>query len=123
MTDTETIAVELFGWRRAESQEGFKAYRLGPSPTYLINQDGTARFRWVDCEWPDLADWNWIRKMENALAERGIVPWLAYGAALKSAVMADRKPTQIIFDSDVYLRATTAQRVAACLKVIEECQP
>jgi hypothetical protein len=138
MTPTETIAVKLFGWlesRPADPDEDGKNVRkiyfnAKGEEAYLL-VDGTYSDDGINDaldEWPDLTDWNWIRRMEDALAEKGL--FVQYAGALSDIVPAEECKPKGLFESPADLiifvglalgmYATPAQRVSACLRVIED---
>jgi hypothetical protein len=116
VTPAEIIAVKLFGWRH----DGYwpsvgKRYKHPNRPDCRVYEDGEG----VGSDtWPDFSDWNSIRRMEDALAERGLMEGSpsepSYTRMLRRIVGPDQS------DYCVGLRATAEQRVAAALKVIEE---
>ena len=122
MTYTEIIACKLFGWKAAGTKEF-----VGPHGARVAVEHDRA-FDVKPCStytWPDLADWNWIRRMEDALAAKGL--WGAYILALlEQPFPVDYSyewPRQGM-DPQTYgvwhtTRATADQRVAACVKVLE----
>jgi len=135
MTPTETIAVKLFGWepylpKPLEFDDDVRAlYRKEGELVALFNLDPPClRAVAIDgstaVDWPDLADWNWIRRMEDALADKGLLSqyinrlsWHPYSEDQDS----ERRSLTSVEESHwFYLRATASQRVAAALQVIEE---
>ncbi len=144
MTDTEKIAVGLFGWgdgRKVEPEWD------GPNAKKVYEKNGQEVFAYTDgtcsgefrpsSEWPDFTDdrlkWYWIRRVEDALAEKRLLT--AYVTQLDALAAGTdewraQKETGAVSDSALQwreyhiLRATVEQRLAAALRVIEEapCQ-
>ncbi|CAB4140648.1 hypothetical protein UFOVP398_61 [uncultured Caudovirales phage] len=121
MTPTELIAVKLFGWERVEPErDDPTAYEHPTGSTAYVGGelDGTGYGPIGGADWPDLADLNDIRRMEDALAERGLIS--LYVAAIEIIV-----PITPDYDQNLcwrewrILRATAEQRVAAAVKVLE----
>lgn len=121
MTSTELIATKLFGWERVKpTREDPKVYEHSTGSTAYVggDLDGAGCGPIGGEDWPDLTDWNWIRRMEDVLAERQML--MAYMMALTEAYDTE-------FSGDgplpgtlaMFLRATAAQRVAAAVKVLE----
>lgn len=129
MTDTELIATKLLGWERIDEdilapRHIFHRYwskahgdtaEVSPVPGASVNAPGT------DENWPDLTNWNDIRRIENALAENGA--WDRYEKALERIAIFDNGYDGIEDVAPVkslLLRSTTEQRVAACVRVLRE---
>lgn len=132
LTDTEKIAVALFGWVADKRTRGYKWTRYtrqSPIGVVICHDDGI----WTGSEdWPNITDWNWIRKMEDAIAERDLnllyaealydqTGNVAYATMLDGAhakrMSSDALTRLIPFACGI--RATAAQRVAAAVKVLE----
>ena len=113
MTSTELIACTLFGWKAADSKEF-----VGPHGARVAVEHDRA-FDIKPCStyaWPDLADWNWIRRMEDSLSERGL--WSQYCHELCNGrwVLITDAVTDV---GELVGRATADQRVEAAVKVLE----
>lgn len=115
MTNTEKIATKLFGFKREPSRDDIYG------TCYIVDapQKKFARV-WIRDggvagnveDWPDLADHNWIRRMEDALNEE---QYSQYCLLLHTQIPAlDRRDKTI--DA---MKSTPAQRVAAAVKVLE----
>jgi hypothetical protein len=118
MNPAEIIATKLFHWFRHQNGT---AYTHGPSGRIFFPDDAME----YPEDWPDLTDWNDIRRMEDALAERGLLA--AYKCQLSWIWDKESglQPPGFTWKAaglieDVMLRATPEQRVAAALKVIKE---
>lgn len=113
MNHTDRIAVKLFGWKFKSTGYNFSGSRwISPAGHEAnISLTGESIFD-PSGQWPDLTDWNWIRKMEDAIDEKDLL--MMYICNLQEETKMRRDVT--------CLRATPAQRVAACLKVLEECK-
>jgi hypothetical protein len=124
-TQAWTIAKALFGWRVATEEE--RIAMNGPWPNGIKAatwQDGQM---WVGAEpLPDFVDevkqHYWIHRMEDRLAEMGLLE--DYMVALRN--WSDFTPHQLrelaLMNSTrgyVYYRTTTAQRLAAAVRVVE----
>jgi hypothetical protein len=134
MNPTEIIATKLLGWRHdGYWPSGGKRYKHPNHPDCRVYEDGEG----VGSDaWPDLSDWNDIRRMEDTLAEKGIEVWCKYLNFLMSdfdptAMSKHLKPLRdcgqvspdaalLLVGAASALSPTTEQRVAAALKVIEE---
>lgn len=125
LTATEIIATRLLSWTYIREEDGSKLYThpTGSSQYVGGDLDGTGAGQINGADWPDLENWNDIRRMEDALAER----WLL-GAYLSKIYVDENaewyanyghSPT-LLFAAYYALRATPAQRVAAAIRVIEE---
>jgi hypothetical protein len=118
MNPAEIIATKLLGWRLHKGDENYEDYSH-----FMIFSDGKP---WCSvCDMPDLSDYNCIRRMEDALAEKGLLGKyiLALLDQLFPVEYAYEWPKQGM-DPGTYgvwhtTRATTEQRVAATLKVLE----
>jgi len=106
MTPAEIIATKLLGWFR--HQKG-TAYTHGSSGRIFFPDDAME----YPEEWPHLSDWNDIRRMEDALAEKGLM--VQYANALWKLC-----PSEGDWEYNYQLLAIPDQRVAAALKVIKE---
>ena len=126
MTYTEIIAVKLFGWESIEPKPEkilgppSRWYELGNYST-AVDDNGRA-VGWTAGNWPDFADgslrWYWIRRMEDALAERKML--MAYMMALTEAYDADFSGEGPLPGTlAMFLRATAEQPVEAAVKVLE----
>ena len=125
MTYTEIIAVKLFGWERIEDKPEkilgppSRWYELGNYSTAVY--DNGSAVGWTAGNWPDFTDgslrWYWIRRMEDALAERGLGK--TYAQTLCGAYPELLTPDEFDAIAAPCLRATADQRVAACVKVLE----
>lgn len=118
MTSNEIIAMRLFGWVKDNRP-------LPPNVERGYVLPGTVHRCSVTCNqsvasfsyWPDLTDWNWIRRMEDALAERGLGK--AYAQTLCGAYPELLTPDEFDAIAAPCLRCTASQRVAAAVKVLE----
>tara|TARA_R110000868_G_scaffold4119_14_gene25052 strand:- start:5503 stop:5943 length:441 start_codon:yes stop_codon:yes gene_type:complete len=146
MTDTERIAVGLLGWKpceplQGEEHRGYRWYaRTGRLDDFPLVAAVTDSDIWAGrAHWPDFTDERlkdfWIRKMEDALAEEGLE--CRYLTELNSIHTAngedyeiakrvhEQMPDEITeikmgFSYQIgMMHSTPAQRVAACLKVLE----
>ena len=135
MTYTEIIAVKLFGWEACEAppietHRNVRWYQKMGSREHLeyvgYRSDDADICGTINrtVSWPNFADerlkWYWIRRMEDVLAERGLGK--TYAQHLVSSLGG--LPHDDAFDQVAVpcLRATAEQRVAACVKVLEEVQ-
>jgi hypothetical protein len=121
MTDTETISV-LLGFRHATQEERDSMANGSFSKNWWGFRDG--KMRVGPSDWPDLDDWNWIRRMEDALAEKGLLPRYIMELLSQPYTEAqDLERRSLGFVNEVFwffTRATPAQRVAACLRVLQD---
>jgi hypothetical protein len=113
MTPTEIIATKLFDFDAlpclTDAHENWYVHRPTSNVASVDPNTGHLNVSWCGCEeWPDLADWNDIRRMEDALAEKGLR--ISYYCALHDEDC----------DWPEALTATAEQRVASALKAIEE---
>jgi hypothetical protein len=134
MNPAEIIATKLLGWFRHQNGT---AYTHGPSGRIFFPDDAME----YPEEWPDLSDWNDIRRIEDALAEKGLYcSYLAQIAhidppedlcAMIAPLLSDealdgvtdyesRLEQAFVAAAALVKRATAEQCVAAALKVIEE---
>jgi hypothetical protein len=116
-TQTWTIAKALFGWRPATEEE--RIVMNGPWPPHIKAATWKDGQMWVGPEaLPDFADevkqHYWIRRMEDRLAEMGLI--FQYARLLHLMIPADNRG-DIAVDA---LRATTTQSLAAAVRVVEE---
>jgi hypothetical protein len=147
MNPAEIIATKLLGfwecatpdWWRGEL--GHRWYRSLAGARCRVHADGYALPGSAYGVWPDLSDWNDIRRMEDALAEKGLYcSYLAkiahidppedlrvMIASLLSDVALDgvaddeaRLEKAFVAAAAIAKCATADQCVAAALKVIEE---
>jgi len=123
MNPAEIIATKLLGWERLPVDPPI--YAKGRSEVTVVDGEEYRRDWDLSHIWPDLSDYNCIRRMEDALAERGLLR--RYHSALwGNCVLEDwqrleyASPSFFSLQSYIFLRATTEQRVAAALKVLEE---
>jgi len=108
LTDAEILATKLLGWESIppEFDEARAYYHNKFGPAYVF-PDGS----WTGAsEWPNLADWNTIRRIEDAIWGKGRAYSDRYIAYLTWSCEYDRRLT---------LRGTQEQRVAAALRVSE----
>jgi len=139
MTDTETIAVKLFGWEpcgppypKLESRP-YRWYIKPAMPLELscyigFEVDHVAFSRFSESDWPNFShpreQHYWIRRMEDALAEKRLLPRYIMELLSQPYTEAqDLERRRLGFVNEVFwffTRSTPAQRVAACLKVIDE---
>lgn len=130
-TDTERIAVALLGWKLSATD---KHYRLLTHP----DCNGKVTFQSDDPQpfinigrggirWPDFTTLDGCRQFENALAESGL--FHRYRLAL---IFLDTNPEETrvsalnsggTFAEYRLVMATPAQRVVACLEVLDEVWP
>jgi hypothetical protein len=108
MTPAEIIAVRLLGWEPISVEDiGYphsKAYRSIDDRFYR-NENIDEIFPAFDDE---VDKWYFIRRMEDALAERGLI-WQYFNAL-----------NALCSESPRCLRATAEQRVQAAMRVLEE---
>jgi len=114
LNPTEIIATKLLGWERSKTypkEQGirFTHHRFIPA-IFDSEFDFPIQQNWG---WPNLADWNDIRRMEDALAEKGLL--VQYANALWKLC-----PSEGDWEYNYQLLAIPDQRVAAALKVIKE---
>ena len=127
MTPTEIIATRLLGWVRVEpTRDDPKVYEHPTGSTAYVGGelDGTGYGPVGGADWPDLTDYNCIRRMEDALAERQMLKRYMMTLDGEFTVNAsDPMPgTCITWQSFAMLRATADQRVEAAVKVLEGVQ-
>jgi hypothetical protein len=123
MTPTETIAVKLFGWKRDDSRNPLpdrdREYTM-TSPTgykrLACIKIATGEELFGNHHWPDLADWNDIRRMEDAMAAKEGQLFRRYCDLLTLMIPADDRGDKTL-DA---MRSSPAQRVAACLRVLQD---
>ena len=135
MTPEEIIATKLLGWVACEPYPGLESrpyrwYLRCACPPELscyigFESDHVAFSRHDGSPWPRLHDWNDIRRMEDALAEKGILS--GYIDTLLYVNYCDRKTTPerltlIRVDWMHLIQATPEQRVQSALRVIEEAE-
>lgn len=135
LTDTELIAERLFGWELSEAPPvwGNKILRwytkgsdastrlwIGVDDRGVVN-GGEINFRDV---WFDPDNWNDIRRMEDALAGKGLTEkYILVLDSWYTVAKSDVLPSGLIdWQTLAMLRATAPQRVAACVKVLREVQ-
>jgi hypothetical protein len=123
MNPTEIIATKLLGfwecatpdWWREEL--GHRWYRSLAAARCRVHADGYALPGSAYGVWPDLSDWNDIRRMEDALAEKGLLGKYCHQLCKDRWVLISDPITDV---GELIKRATAEQCVAAALKVIEE---
>jgi len=127
MNPTETIAVKLFGWEQIpdDGPATDKCFQFNKGPKLWL-RDGVFDGGSGVPHWPDLTDWNWIRRMEDALFSTIRLGEEMYGLALTQIVKEAEDPAWLALNRPpkvswtACLHATAPQRVAACLRVLEE---
>jgi hypothetical protein len=130
MTDTERIATALLGWRRGVAWPSLKNrpyrwYQLGEHRALRSDVIGIDEFDHVafirsPCStWPDFTTLDGCRLFEDALFAKLPAGCYRYGQIITMIRLGlagfDGHP---LYDS--CLKATPAQRVAACLHVLDE---
>lgn len=137
MTPEEIIATKLLGWepyipKPLEFDDDVRAlyhndgelvalFDLDPPCLRAVAIDGSTAVGW-----PDLTNWNDIRRMEDALFSQIRLGEEMYGLALTHAVKGIEDPEWPVLTKmhkvswSACLHATPAQRVQAALRVIEE---
>jgi hypothetical protein len=118
MNPAEIIATKLFHWFRHQNGT---AYTHGSSGRIFFPDDAME----YPEEWPVLTNWNDIRRMEDALAEKGLLAKYHHSlwenCALEDWQWVEyTNPYFPCLNKYMPLRATAEQRVAAALKVIKE---
>ena len=110
MTNEEKIAVGLFGWvEQACDKVGCKCYTNSATSAKLWLKSGEAVVGVGLYSWPALSDWNWIRKVEEALAERGLFEeydWDLFDVCTENIELYE-------------YTATAEQRVEAAIRTLE----
>ena len=129
MTPAEIVAVKLFGWRATEAPSGLlKSNRYYSHPDlcgFVGVADSYTDTRWLrEGEWPDFTDerlaWYWIRRVEDALAEKGLIDEYVLNL-WRSRVHGDEWIAKSASPDWVnILRATAPQRLEAAIRVVEE---
>lgn len=124
MTHTKIIAVKLLGWvsdHRPLPSNTDRAYALPNT----VQRCSVTRNVCVasSAHWPDFTHprdcWYWVRKMEDALAEKGLL--YAYSDTLMREYDAAHKGDgPLPGEAVMYLVATVEQRLAAAVKVLEQ---
>lgn len=121
MTDTERIATALMGWMEIKRPIGApiegRFYRLpnAHSQSWVCAFDG-GDWRGPG-DWPDFTTLDGARLFEDALAN-GVGQFTGAGALTRYVMhLQEADPESARFSG---LRATPAQRVAACLRVLDE---
>lgn len=127
MTDTELIATKLLGW----VAEGRGYYHREYHRSFMVYLDGDGRAR-IDPtgDWPDFTTLDGCREFELALCDRGLL--VQYFELLDAVSMAGDEirakglwkhespiPSHI-YRLYVCFNASPDQRVAACVRVIQE---
>lgn len=124
LTDAELIA-KLLGWVPYNPSANYshcRCYRKGRQWEGIRIADGSQYCK--NDNWPDLANWNDIRRMEEAIVEQKL--FAEYLFALTSQPYTKEQEEERRSLSSVeeswwfFCRATQAQRVAAAVKVIQE---
>jgi hypothetical protein len=121
MSDTELIATRLLGFRIATEQERLTMGR--PWPEGITTATYRDSGMWIGKgKFPDLANWNDIRRMEDAIREKGHADH--YVVTLHKLVWLDNYEFVQYEQPDwVSIRfATQEQCVAACVRVLREVQ-
>jgi hypothetical protein len=118
ITPEEAIAMKLLGWTPIKDMtpydKGLRGYSHAEHGNAFLTGTGCPMWRCggYHSEFPDFTDdrlkWYWIRRMEDALAERGLL-WQYFNAL-----------NRLCGESPRCLRATAEQRVEAALKALEE---
>ena len=127
MTPEEIIATKLLGWERGVEDDGQVVYlhKESGSVHYFGGElDGCGMGQINGADFPDLSNWNDIRRMEDALAEKGLSA--KYYSTITASV--EFNALESFADNAIKLlsalsQATPEQRVQAALKVIEEAGP
>jgi len=128
MNPAEIIATKLFGWQLGGSPGCY----VKEASSVCLNNDGSVG-EWFAPpsarkdqlhDWPNLADWNDIRRMEDALTEKGLLAKYHHSLWENCAPedwqwVEYANPYAPCLNKYMPLRATAEQRVAAALKVIE----
>ena len=121
MTPEEIIATKLLGWVDEGVMSNGEHWFFHPQHgrARLSAKNGTVNLG-QQSTWPDLSNWNDIRRMEEALAEKGLSA--KYYSTLTSHVTFNA--LESFADNAIKLlsalsRSTPEQRVQAALKVIE----
>ena len=107
MTNEEKIAVALFGWvEQACDEMDCKCYTNSATSSKLWLKSGEAVVGVGLYAWPGLSDWNWIRKIEEALEARGLLD------------QYDQKLATICHAPNYEYTATAEQRVQVTIWII-----
>ncbi len=120
MTPTEQIAVFL-GWTRIEYDNRAHLWRSPDGKSFGL----PPKVATLESIWPNFTDdrlkWYWIRRVEDALAEQGLLEnyqWKLVGVADNELV------GETVLRADlVMLRSTVEQRLQAALLALEESRP
>ena len=118
MTPTEIIATKLFGWERCErdTQDSRRYEHPKGGVAFVSGElDGGGFGPAGGEDWPDLTDWLWIQRMEDALLQQELLD--EYVNALR-ALASNKYP----WCENYQMLSTAEQRVAACVKVLEGVQ-
>jgi len=126
MTQTERIAVALLGWAPVETPyvltRGYK--QRGGKVSNVCQANGHG-----DGDWPDFATLDGCRLFEDALMSRALLhrylleilrPEAARFKSLGAENDQQSVPQKIMMAALVCLVATCEQRVAACIRVLDE---
>ena len=110
MTPAEIVAVKLLGWSLRPDDGGQKCYEHLSGSVHFVGGelDGCGMGQCGGEDFPDFIDnyaaWYWIRRVEDALDERGLIArYLVH-----------------LCHHKFVLRATVPQRLEAAIRVIEE---
>ena len=123
LSDTAFIAERLFGWNPINCPKGFNSalkWYESAEEMYRVGVDAEGKAQSKPNNWPNFSHeinkHYWVRRMEDALAEKGL------GKVYAKTLVARFDFIDDTFDAVVVpcLRATAAQRVAACVKVLRE---
>jgi len=116
VTQTERIAVALLGWAPVETPyvltRGYKQRDGKVSNVCQANGYGHG-----DGDWPDFDTLDGCRLFEDALMSRALLHRYVLEILDDQQLVVPRK---IIRAARVCLRATCEQRVAACIRVLDE---
>ena len=106
-SSTEIIATKLMGWRADKRSRGCKWTRWtleDPLDVAIVYDDG---YTSGSDYWPNLSNWNDIRRMEDAIAEKS--HWDLYTAYLWEVVTGSLSTplhSWCLYSASVALRAT-----------------
>ena len=123
MTPEEIVATKLLGWERGVEDDGQVVYlhKESGSVHYFGGElDGCGMGQINGADFPDLSNWNDIRRMEDALAKKGLSA--KYYSTITASV--EFNALESFADNAAKLlsalsQATPEQRVQAALRVIE----
>ncbi len=115
MSPTERIAVALLGWTYKCEWRGASVFNQGTNEARVVRATGEG---WpadrCDTSWPDLTTLDGCRLFEDALRLRGFIN------GQKGYMNRLREVIDIDDEANVCFFATPAQRVAACLRTLDE---